>query len=271
MRYLENFHHQITGPESGPKLIFLHGVMGFGANWRTIAKAFENEYQVLAYDQRGHGRSMKPERGYSPEDYSSDLKRIIDELGWDKINLVGHSMGGRNSLVFAALYPTRVNKLVIGDIGPSMNEAGSAFILKLLNTIPGPFPTKRDAKAYFDNDFPRIFHYVRQRIGLAAYLYANIIEDSEKRGVWRFSEAGIRESIDEGRAKERWAEIRGLSMPTLLVRGEWSDDLPRETYDRILQENPRIQGVEIKAAGHWVHSDQPAAFIEALRGFFAQN
>lgn len=269
MAFLENFHHQITGPEHGPKLVFLHGVMGFGANWRTIAKAFENEYQVLTYDQRGHGRSMKPEQGYSPEHYSEDLKNILDELGWKKINLVGHSMGGRNALTFAHLYPERLNKLVIGDIGPSMNEAGSTFILKLLNTIPVPFKGRREAKEYFEREFPRIFSHVPKKEGLAAYLNANIIEDEQKQGVWRFSEKGVRESIDEGRLRERWDEIRALKMPTLLVRGEHSNDLPRDVFDRILRENPNIQGVELKDAGHWVHSDQPAAFIEALRNFFA--
>lgn len=270
MSFLANFHHQITGPMDGPKLVFLHGVMGFGANWRTIAKAFENEYQVLAFDQRGHGRSMKPEHGYSPEDYSADLLKIIDELGWEKINLVGHSMGGRNALVFADTYPNRLESLVVEDIGPSMNEAGSSFILKMLNTIPVPFATKREAKDYFDNAFPKIFADVRQKEGLAAYLYANIIEDSEKRGVWRFSVEGVRESIDEGRKTERWQAIEALKMPTLLVRGEYSKDLPRETFDKILRVNPRIQGAEIAGAGHWVHSDKPAEFIEVLKSFYSQ-
>jgi esterase len=246
-------------------------VMGFGANWRTIAKAFELEFQVLAFDQRGHGRSMKPEHGYAPEDYANDLLKIIDELGWQKIHLVGHSMGGRNALVFANLYPARVEKLVIGDIGPSMNEAGSSFILNMLNTIPVPFPSKREAKAYFDSVFPRVFHYVRQKEGLAAYLYANIIEDEQKRSVWRFSETGVRESIEEGRKHERWDEIRGLKMPTLLVRGEWSNDLPREVFARMLKENPHIQGVELKGAGHWVHSDKPAEFIASLTSFFKSD
>lgn len=268
MAVLENFHHQITGPESGPKLVFLHGVMGFAANWRTIAKAFENEFQVLSFDQRGHGRSMKPPVGYAPEDYAHDLLQILDELGWSRVHLVGHSMGGRNALQFVADFPTRVERLVIEDIGPSMNQAGSTFIFKLLDSVPVPFPNKRAAKAFFETTFLEIFKDSTKKEGLAAYLYANIIEDEQKRGVWRFYEPGVRESVEQGRAEERWDEIRGLDMPTLLVRGEFSRDLPREIFARILRENPRIQGVEIPGAGHWVHSDQPEAFIAALRAFF---
>ncbi len=267
MAVLDNFHHLLTGPANGPKLVFLHGVMGFAANWRSIAKAFEAEYRTLAYDQRGHGRSFQPPVGYAPEDYAADLLAIIDELGWSKINLVGHSMGGRNALQFAADHPDRVERLVIEDIGPGMNEAGSGFIFKILDSVPVPFPSKREAKKYFETTFLEIFQGTAKKEGLAAYLYANIVEDEGKRGVWRFFEPGIRESVERGRAEERWDEVRALRMPTLLVRGEFSKDLPRATFDRVLEENPRVKGVEIGEAGHWVHSDQPERFVAELRKF----
>lgn len=268
MGVLDNFHHQVTGPETGPKLVFLHGVMGFAANWRSIAKAFESEFEVLAFDQRGHGRSFQPPIGYAPENYAADLLEIVDELGWSKIHLVGHSMGGRNALQFAVDHADRVERLVIEDIGPAMNEAGSGFIFRMLDSIPVPFPTKRAAKTFFETTFLEIFKDTAKKEGLAAYLYANIVEDEQERGVWRFFEPGVRESIEQGRAEERWEEIRALKMPTLLVRGEFSKDLPRDIFDRILTENPSIQGVEIAGAGHWVHSDQPEAFIAALSRFF---
>jgi esterase len=267
MSFLENFFYQLTGPDAAPKLVFLHGVMGFAANWRTIGKAFEDRFQVLAFDQRGHGRSFKPAVGYGPEDYAADLLKIIDELGWSRINLVGHSMGGRNALQFATEYPERVERLIIEDIGPSMNDAGASLILKILDSVPVPFPDKRAAKDFFATRFMEVFADHPQKEGLAAYLYANIIEDEQGRGVWRFYEAGVRESLAQGRVQERWDEIRELSMPTLLIRGEFSRDLPRDVFERILETNPRIRGVEIKGAGHWVHSDQPGRFIEALRRF----
>src|SRR5436305_14748609 len=110
--FLDNFHYQITGvtEASGgeaPKLVFLHGVMGYSANWRRIARAFEHTHHVLVYDQRGHGRSFQPPTGYAPEDYASDLEKILDELGWGAIQLVGHSMGGRAALHFAYESPDR--------------------------------------------------------------------------------------------------------------------------------------------------------------------
>lgn len=121
MGYLENFNYSITGQgNEAPKLVFLHGVMGFGLNWRTITKVFDPYFRCLVYDQRGHGRSFHPESGYAPEDYANDLEQILEELSWNKISLVGHSMGGRNALEFAHRFSARVEKLVIEDIGPVM-------------------------------------------------------------------------------------------------------------------------------------------------------
>jgi pimeloyl-ACP methyl ester carboxylesterase len=266
---LDRFHYQLTGAkDSSKKLVFLHGVMGFAANWRRIAKAFEQDFEVLVYDQRGHGRSFQPAVGYGPEDYSEDLRKILDELGWNEIYLVGHSMGGRVAFHFASTHPDRVTRLVIEDIGPSMDPASTSQIIRILDTVPVPFASKRTAKDWFDTRFLELFASNRQKEGLAAYLYANLIENENGEAVWRFNETGIRESVIQGRAQERWEDIADLPVPTLLVRGELSHDLPRETFDRMLTLNRNIKGVEIKGAGHWVHSDRPEEFIAALRSFF---
>jgi pimeloyl-ACP methyl ester carboxylesterase len=268
---LDKFHHSITGDASKPKLVFLHGLMGFTLNWRKIAKAFEADYQILVYDQRGHGRtSVRPATGYAPEDYANDLKDIIDSLGWSKITLVGHSMGGRASYSFAAHHPDRVTRLVIEDIGPKTfgNETGITFTERMLDAVPVPFATKREARAWFDTEFPRIFAATKRKEVLAEYLYANITENDQGQAIWRFYEPGVRESIAAGRAVERWDDIESLTMPTLVMRGENSQDLPRELFEQMLALNPKITGVEISGAGHWIHSDKPEVFIEALRRFF---
>lgn len=269
MSILDHFHHSITGPEQAPKLVFLHGVMGYAANWRRIAKAFEERFQVLAYDQRGHGRSFHPSSGYGPDEFAGDLEEILNALGWREVHLVGHSMGGRVAMHFAASRPKRVTRLVIEDIGPSMQQVGVSLVLRMLDAVPVPFASKRDAKQWFDTKFMEIFREERQKEGLAAYLYANLIENEQKQAVWRFSEYGVREIVAQGRTREHWDDLRSLQMPTLLVRGEFSRDLPLTVYEQVLAINGNIQGVEIPGAGHWVHSDQPEAFIQALETFFA--
>ena len=112
--FLSQFHYSVVGnPENPKKIVFVHGLMAFAANWRKIASRLENDFCCLIYDQRGHGRSFKPETGYSTKDFAMDLNKITSELGWSEFHLVGHSMGGRNAMVFAHLFPEKVKTFVL--------------------------------------------------------------------------------------------------------------------------------------------------------------
>ena len=120
--FLSNFNYSVLGNAESPRVVFIHGLMAFSANWRKIASRLQNDFQCLIYDQRGHGRSFKPDSGYSPEVFAEDLNKITNELGWDSFHLVGHSMGGRNAIVFADLYPQKVTTLTIEDMGPEADS-----------------------------------------------------------------------------------------------------------------------------------------------------
>ncbi len=267
MSYLSQFYHQLYGPEGGRRWVFVHGLMGYGQNWRKIISGLESTERCLSFDQRGHGRSFKPTAGYAPEDYAYDLHQIIEELGWDQIHLVGHSMGGRNVLNFASRFPEKVQKLVIEDIGPEEKPRAQEYYEGLLGLVPTPFATREEAKRFFAEDFVlRAKSYANPQV-LGPYLYSNIEEKSTGVFDWRFSKPGILESVRLGRTGDRWGELKSLQMPTLLIRGERSTDLTADVYRKMLASNSLIKGVEILNAGHWVHSDQSEAFLGALKDF----
>lgn len=268
--YLSQFNYQITGPESGRKWVFLHGLMGYALNWRRIISDLEKTERVLVYDQRGHGKSMKPMTGYAAEDYADDLFLITQELNWDQFILVGHSMGGRNALMFAHKFPEKVEKLIIEDIGPEGDPKALEYYRSLLGLVPTPFSEKRAAKDFFSNQFPELLKSLgsaenAQQLG--AYFYANLVENASGQMDWRFSKQAILDSVLLGRAKDHWNELRQLPMSTLFIRGQNSKELSHEVFKKVLNANPRIQGVEISNAGHWVHSDQPLVFLKAIKDF----
>ena len=267
---LDSFHYQILGPPTCPRLVFLHGLMGSAANWRKVTSSLQEHYHILIYDQRGHGRSAHPNSGYRPEDYAEDLRAILDELGWDQVYLVGHSMGGRNAMVFAATWPHRVKKLVLEDIGPDANEGAADRIEGLVNLVPTPFSSRKEAAAYMRGEFIQKISKNPSARTLAEFFYSNL---EEKNGAvnWRFSKAGVLASLKEGRARERWPQFQSLQMPVLIIRGELSPDLPRPIFDRMLKTNPNAKGVEIKKSGHWVHFDQVDAFIKTLEDFLTSK
>jgi pimeloyl-ACP methyl ester carboxylesterase len=254
---LDQFHHQIYGPETGRPWVFLHGLMGFLNNWRKIISGLESTERCLSYDQRGHGRSMKPATGYSPEDYANDLKIILDELAWPKVILVGHSMGGRNALNFAHRFPERVEKLVIEDIGPESSDGNLEYYQILLGLVPAPFKDRASARAFFSGEFLARARTRDNPKMLAEYFYANMEEKSDGTVSWRFSPEAVLESVHQGQLRDRWDEVRSLKVETLLVKGENSRELGLEIYEKMLESNKLIHGVIIPKAGHWVHADQP--------------
>ncbi len=268
MNFLNQINYQILG-EPGHKtpLVFLHGLMGYALNWRKIANAFQNDRLVLIYDQRGHGKSFQPESGYRPEDYADDLELILVELGWEQVDLVGHSMGGRNALNFASRFPTRVRRFIIEDIGPEVESNSLERIQGMIDIVPVPFPNKLAAKEFFMNEFPQIMAHNPQAKTLGQYFYANMTELADGTVAWRFRVDAIINSLKEGRVRERWHEWDELSIPTLVIRGERSEDLSRATYEEMLKRNRLSRGVEIKGAGHWVHFDKPEVFIKLLQRF----
>ena len=96
---------------------------------------------------------------------------------------------------------------------------------------------------------------------------ANLVEKAGFGLDWRFSRQGILQSAQEGQRADQWPEVRSLKIPTLVVKGEKSQYMPIEVYEKVLQSNPVIQGVIVPGAGHWVHAERPQQFIEILRQF----
>ncbi len=271
MAYLDQFHFEILGLDQSEKLVFLHGLMGAGSNWRGLAKSFEKDFQILLFDQRGHGRSFHPDGGYTSEDYAEDLFKILAELGWEKIHLVGHSLGARNAMVFACKYPEKVQSLVIEDISPSASgKSGPSKTEQLILKVPVPFESRQQAKAYFMGEFLKGLEGDPQAQTLANFFYMNIQEFPDGRVDWRFSKNGILESLREGRTKDRWPEWKSLKAPLSLIRGEFSEDLIQKDYDEMLRQNPSAEGWLISGAGHWVHFDQQQAFAAALEKHLEQ-
>jgi esterase len=267
MSILEKINYQVSGQPEGRRWVFVHGLMGFLNNWKRIVTDLSPTECCLTYDQRGHGKSFKPETGYAPEDFAQDLKDLTDALGWERFILVGHSMGGRNVVVFASLFPEKVEKLVVEDIGPESNLNAIEYYQNLLDAVPTPFLNRELAREFFRQEFGSRVKTREPAQVLSSFLYANLEEKENGLWDWRFHKGGILETVRAGRHLDRWGAVQGLRVPTLWVRGGLSQELRAETFHKILSCNPLIQGVEIEGAGHWIHSEKPQEFSQALKNF----
>ena len=269
--YLDNFNYSILGTNTEQRIVFLHGLMAFSANWRKIATKLEGTYQCLIYDQRGHGRSFKPESGYELNDFAEDLYKMTTELGWTSFHLVGHSLGARIAMVFADKYPEKVKTLIIEDMGASILPDSYQYYEKMLNIVPTPFSSREAVKGFFENSFLEQFKPNENPKVLLTFLQANIEEKQPGNYDWRFSKQAIIETARENHNQDRWREVSSFRMPVLLIRGEYSHILGAEEFKKMVQVNPQITGIEIKGAGHWLHYEKYEEFTQILVKFLSEN
>lgn len=107
--------YQVSGPPEAPPLVLLHALGEDAADWDVVAPVLARGWRVYALDLRGHGRSDWP-GDYSLQLMRDDVLGFVDALALDRVNLMGHSMGGIVAYLFAAEYPRRVDRLVLEDV-----------------------------------------------------------------------------------------------------------------------------------------------------------
>jgi pimeloyl-ACP methyl ester carboxylesterase len=167
----------------------------------------------------------------------------------------------------ASISEQRIEKLIIEDIGPEAQPENYLHFQKLLGQVPAPFRSREEAKHFLFGEFVKNFQGHEDPRVMADYFYANMTETSEGTVSWRFSPEAIVATAREGRMQDYWGLVENLSVPTLWIRGENSVELPKAVYERVLAMNSRIMGHVIQDAAHWVHADQPEAFIKIIKEF----
>ncbi|WP_407990010.1 alpha/beta fold hydrolase [Kitasatospora sp. CMC57] len=125
---------QVSGPSDAPPLVLLHALTVDGADWDGVAPAFAVGRRVYAVDLRGHGRSERPGQ-YSLELMRDDVLGLLDAVGVERADVIGHSMGGVVAYLFAEEYPERVDRLILEDV-PAPHPRRPSLSIRPAGTLP---------------------------------------------------------------------------------------------------------------------------------------
>ncbi|HEU4851795.1 MAG TPA: alpha/beta hydrolase [Telluria sp.] len=263
-------------PANRNVLICSHGVTRVSDDFDRLAKALCDHYRVVCPDTVGRGRSgrLANPHFYRIPQYVSDMVTLIARVTQDEdqVDWFGTSMGGLIGMGLASLPGNPVRKLVLNDIGPTMDATALARIGDYIGQDLR-FPTYDEAKC-FVRDVSVSFgeHSDDEWDKLAG----DVLRQDEQ-GHWvRHYDMGlagpIREATPESCASDEamlWAAYDAITAPTLLVRGEKSDLLSRETALAMTQRGPKAKLVEIPNVGHaptFLHEDQIAIARQFLVG-----
>ena len=260
-----NLHYINYKTNAHKPLIMLHGMRSYAQSWNDVADQLLTFFDVYALDQRGRGESdWAPDYNYDTESYVDDLTNFIKTKGFKKLSLMGHSMGGANSIVFASKYPEMVESLVIVDIGPSAaSSTGGVRINQELIDTPKEFDSLDDVKLFWRKQRPSISeHALNERVNFTIKQL-----DSGKYG-FKWDVKGIAKAKIREDGEYMWDCVRKIQCPTLLIRGSESDILQNEVAVQMIKENLNITLIEIPDATHYVHDDQLDLFNREVGMFY---
>jgi pimeloyl-ACP methyl ester carboxylesterase len=259
-----NLHYLDWGPPTAPPVVLLHGITGHARVWDHLAERLVPDRRVIALDQRGHGDSdPAPDDDYRVATMADDLAAFVSSLGLDRFALLGHSMGGRIAIQYAAAHAVRLERLIVVDIGPDIELAGLQRVRDMMAQSPERIESEDWAVEYIRRANPRQDpHLLRERVrhGLKRLPDGGL--------TWKYAK-GLRDMMRAGRrdAVDLWEPLPRIPCPTLIVRGADSDILSAEVAKKMAGHLAEGRLVEIAGAGHTVPADRPEDFVRQVRAF----
>lgn len=249
--------HPAQSPATLPPLLIVHGLFGSARNWGVIARRMSADRDVVAVDMRNHGESPAlPSHSYP--DMAQDLAEVIDAHG-GRMDVVGHSMGGKAAMQLALTQGDKVNRLIVADIAPvayGHDQSGHIRAMRSLDLTGLNARSEADRRLSATLDDPALRAFFLQSLDLKA---------SPPR--WRLNldvlEAEMPKIVG-------WPGTEGqFDGPVLFLTGAESAYVKPEYRDTIRALFPAARFAKLPGAGHWLHADKPREFEETLRVFLA--
>lgn len=255
---------------SGDPVVLLHGWPQTWYMWRKIIPALAEHYTVIAPDLRGFGESSKPIDGYDKRTVAEDIYQLVGQLGFEKIFLVGHDMGGPTAYAYAHAHPDDIRRLVILDVALTIDEAESAEYYKRLFHLS--FHAEPDIAVALVSGRERTYltHFYRNCYNPGAFSAADIDEYVavfSAPGAMRASMAHYGAAPIDLQQRKAMAKERKLEMPVLALGGSMS--FRKGVLHSCKKVANDVRGGIIEGCAHWVAEEQPEALTRELLAFFS--
>lgn len=249
--------------ESPRVVVAVHGMNAHGLHWRRLAERLVPSYSLVSYDLRGHGDSDKPATGYTYDDHGNDLAAVVDHVTPLPPVLIGHSLGGRIAIPYAARRPLR--GLVIVDPGivpPAVMRAA----LNRPHRRPPELQHEYQSEAAFMERMRRT-NFLRNWSPYAEEYARNLIEPAGNGRVrLKFPPHAHRQTIDGIRTVDLLAYLDDIACPTLVIRAT-DGHLRADIAERMVRALPCARLAVVEGANHNVMLDRPEAFEPLIEAF----
>lgn len=255
--------------DRGIPLLLLHGMADHALVWSSLGDYLSSNYQVIAPDLRGHGESDKPATGYHFQDYISDLRALINHLGWRQAHILGHSWSAKIAAIWATQQPEVFKSLILVD---------PFFIDKMPSWIRITFPILYQVLPFLK--ITRSFDSYQSIEAIARQLkqykgWSNLQQEVFKNAIEQKADGSWSSKFTLSARGEIFEDVMGfagltkaLDIPSLLI-------LPQQGLNRtawqIQSYKKYLKSLEIKKipGNHWAFLGEPETFNQAVAEFLS--
>lgn len=251
--------HYLEWGNRGEMIVTLHSMMMDAPSFNIFSKSMSKNHRILALDLLGHGESSKPTQMVSLEQQVETVRGVVQKKSFSKFTLIGHSIGGYLGMVYAAMYPEEVSRLVLVDIAPReapLQRTG-------MTAPPKFFNTGEEVSAYFKERY--------------AGFTPEALENRLKYAIQIAPDGKIRFKTDMDtivmvRSSYRadldlWSYVKKIKAPVLVMKGGESASVSPRVVEKMKTLIKDLSMIEFAGTGHMIPQERPEEFEEAIRNF----
>jgi pimeloyl-ACP methyl ester carboxylesterase len=255
---LAHLEHAAAHGESDPPLLVAHGLFGSARNFNSLGKRLATTRRVVMVDMRNHGASpWDPDNSYPA--LADDLAEAVTRLGGGKAVVLGHSMGGKAAMTLALTEPQLLAALIVADIAPVAHTHTHLNYIEAMQAIDlAQIARRSDAEPMLAGAVPEPM--------LRSFLLQNLtVENGRAR--WRINLAALEANMAPLLDFPTNLPEAAFEGPAYFLHGGASPYVPPETHPRIRALFPDAEIEALAGAGHWLHAEQPEAFLARVEGW----
>ncbi|XP_075152139.1 sn-1-specific diacylglycerol lipase ABHD11 [Haematobia irritans] len=274
VRPVKMAYNVFEGPStdiSRPPLIIMHGLFGLKQNWRAVGKALQakTSRRIITVDARNHGDSPHTDE-HSYIDMAADVVHLMQQMNIGKASVMGHSMGGRTMMYMALKYPELVESGVIVDISPltlprDFQAMEDIFVAMKTLRVP-PELSMAEGRKYAEVEMKKAIPSNET----VDFILLNLRKNPDGTFKWA---ANVQSLYTNLRLFSEFTNyIGGLPPykgPMMFICGNKSNFVDPDSWPQIQEIFPN-SNIHWLDAGHLVHFEQPAKFIDLLVNFLKQ-
>jgi 3-oxoadipate enol-lactonase len=258
-----NIYYEIHG--DGEPLLLINGYGQYSGHWAALIPALSQAHRVIIFDNRGTGRSDKPEIPYTMKMLAADARGLLDALGIDRAHVFGISMGGMIAQEFAINYPERVISLILG-----CTECGGK------NAVP---QTKEALNFLFGPEMAKLSPAERAR-KTPPWLWNQEFIDKHPKAVEIYIETtakfptpphGYASQARAIRGHDTYDQLPHIKAPTLVIAGDADRIIPAGNSKILASRIPGAKLVMLKNSGHGFFGDAARESIGAILDFLKRH